>query len=322
MAAAAQATILAGAARDPWLRPETAPAPADNAMTPERVALGRALFFDTRLSAKEALSCASCHNPAFGWSDGRATAVGNDMKILRRSSPTIVNAAFNPLQMWDGRKTTLEDQALGPFGPDEQNLPLDELERRVQSHPGYVHMFERAYPDEGITSTTIAKALASFERTVLSTESPFDRWRGGDEQAVSPAAKRGFELFNGKADCALCHQGFNFTDNGYHNIGLAPQSGVEDLGRYEQRKIAVLKGAFKTPTLRDVAVTAPYMHNGCYRTLEQVIDHYDRGGDDHSNLSENIRPLHLSVDEKQDLLAFLETLTGPPHTVAIPRLPE
>jgi cytochrome c peroxidase len=321
LVAAAQASSVEHITTDPWLRPAVAPAPADNAVTPARVELGRALFFDTRLSAKEALSCASCHNPAFAWTDGRPTAVGNDMKILRRSSPTILNAAFNPLQMWDGRKTTLEDQALGPFGPDEQNLPLDELARRVQSHPGYVQMFKHAYPGEEISSATIAKAIASFERTVLSTESPFDRWREGDEQAISASAKRGFELFNGKADCALCHQGFNFTDNGFHNIGLKAQAGNEDAGRYEQRKVAVLKGAFKTPTLRDVALTAPYMHNGCYDTLEQVVDHYDRGGDDKSNLSENIRPLHLSAQEKQDLVAFLDSLTGAPAPVVVPRLP-
>ena len=162
---------------NPWQRPAVAPAPADNHLTVARVELGRALFFDPRLSAKGAMSCASCHNPALGWSDGLSTAVGHDMKMLGRATPTIVNAAFNPLQMWDGRKASLEEQALGPFGADEQNLPLEELEQRVQSIAGYGPMFAEAYPGEPITRTTIAKAIASFERTVLSEGAPFDRWR-------------------------------------------------------------------------------------------------------------------------------------------------
>jgi cytochrome c peroxidase len=306
---------------DAWLRPPAAPAPADNAVTPERIALGRMLFFDTRLSAKQSISCASCHNPALAWTDGRATAVGHDGKILPRATPTILNAAFNGLQMWDGRKATLEEQALGPFGADEQNLPLEELERRVLSNSGYRALFDRAYPDEGVTRATIAKAIASFERTVLSTESPFDRWCAGDAAAISAAAQRGFELFQGRAQCTLCHQGFNFTDDGFHNVGLAPRGGSEDLGRFNQVPIAAARGAFKTPTLRDVALTAPYMHDGRYATLEEVIDHYDRGGDV-ANSSPNMKPLNLSADQKRDLSEFLRSLTGAEMTVAVPRLPQ
>jgi cytochrome c peroxidase len=305
---------------DIWRRPAAAPAPDDNQLTPARAELGRALFFDPRLSAKGSMSCATCHNPALGWTDGLPKAVGHDMKILRRSTPTIVNAAFNALQMWDGRKSSLEEQALGPFGADEQNLPLEELERRVQSIAGYSALFEDAYPGEPITRTTIAKAIASFERTILSDGAAFDRWLAGDAQAMSQTAQRGFELFVGKANCAVCHQGFNFTDNGFHNIGLQ-QAGAEDPGRFAFRKVASLQGAFKTPTLRDIVLTAPYMHDGSYATLEEVVEHYARGGDAREHLSQNIKPLQLSAAEKQELVEFLRALTSAPRMVAIPPLP-
>jgi cytochrome c peroxidase len=303
-----------------WQRPAAAPAPADNHVTVARVELGRALFFDPRLSAKGSMSCASCHNPALGWSDGLPTAVGHNMKILGRSTPTIVNAAFNPLQMWDGRKGSLEDQALGPFGADEQNLPLEELERRVQSIAGYGPLFAEAYPGEPITRTTIAKAIASFERTVLSEDAPFDQWIAGDKDALSASAARGFDLFVGKANCAACHQGFNFTDNGFHNIGVR-DTGAPDPGRFALKKVAALQGAFKTPTLRDIALTAPYMHNGCYDTLEEVVEHYVRGGDVKDHLSPNVSELQLSAQEKRDLVEFMRSLTSAPRVVALPTLP-
>jgi cytochrome c peroxidase len=323
--AAAMLTLIAvaetgAATSNPWQRPAAAPAPADNHLTVARAELGRALFFDPRLSAKGSMSCASCHNPALGWSDGLPTAVGHNMKVLGRSTPTIVNAAFNPLQMWDGRKASLEEQALGPFGADEQNLPLEVLEQRVQSIAGYGPMFAAAYPGEPITRTTIAKAIASFERTVLSDDAPFDQWVAGDLDALSPAARRGFDLFVGKANCAACHQGFNFTDNGFHNIGVR-DSGAPDPGRFAFRKVASLQGAFKTPTLRDIALTAPYMHNGCYDTLEEVIEHYVRGGDVQDHLSPNMRQLELSTQEKSDLVEFMRSLTSAPRVVSIPPLP-
>lgn len=312
-----------GVTVDAWQRPHSVPVPADNQVTPVRIELGRTLFFDPRLSAKGMLSCASCHNPALGWADGRPTAVGHDMKILGRATPTIVNAAFNPLQMWDGRKASLEDQALGPFeSVDEQNLPLEELESRVRAIPGYATLFARAYPDEPISRVTIAKAIASFERTILSEDAPFDRWRAGNRGALSPAAQRGFALFTGKANCALCHQGFNFTDNGFHNIGLNEPGAAADPGRFAHKKVAVLKGAFKTPTLRDVAMTSPYMHNGMYTTLEQVVAHYDRGGDTKDNLDANMKPLGLSAEEQNDLVEFMRSLTSAPRVVVIPHLPQ
>jgi cytochrome c peroxidase len=305
-----------------WVIPRHPPVPADNVPNPDRIELGRLLFFDPRLSAKGTLSCASCHNPALGWTDGLQRAFGNDMKPLARATPTLVNVAFNKTHMWDGRKLSLEEQALGPLlSPDEQNLTGETLTARVSGIDGYAPLFERAYPGEPIGPATVAKAIASFERTLLSADSPFDRWQLGDAHAVSEPAKRGFALFTGKAQCTLCHQAPNFTDDGFHNIGLKGNGEGEDVGRYAHKKVAALKGAFKTPTLRDIDATAPYMHNGLYRTLEEVVDHYDRGGDVRSNLSANIRPLGLAPGEKADLVAFMKSLTGSLPQVPLPQLP-
>ena len=307
---------------DPWLRPAAAPAPDDNLPNASRIQLGEMLFWDPRLSRKGSMSCASCHNPALGWSDGLPTAVGFDMQILGRATPTILNTAFNTIQMWDGRKANLEDQALGPIAAGgEMNLPLGEMVTRLQNIPGYAPEFEKAYPGQGISEVTVARAIASFERTVLSTESPFDRWRKGDQKAMSASAKHGFELFTGKANCAVCHQGFNFTDNGFHNIGVKDPGAEPDVGRFAQRKVKSMQGAFKTPTLRDVALTAPYMRNGMYKTLTEVVEHYNRGGDVKENLDINMAPLNLTHEECQDIVAFMESLTGAPRLVSVPVLP-
>jgi cytochrome c peroxidase len=318
--------VLVGAAvareSDPWLRPDAAPAPDDNLPTASRVKLGEMLFWDPRLSRKGSMSCASCHNPALGWSDGLPTAVGFDMQILGRATPTIINTAFNTIQMWDGRKANLEEQALGPIAAGgEMNLPLDEMVTRLQAIPGYQPEFDKAYPGEAISEVTVARAIASFERTVLSTESPFDRWRKGDDKAISTNAKHGFELFTGKANCAICHQGYNFTDNGFHNIGVKDSGETPDVGRFAQRKVKSMQGAFKTPTLRDVALTAPYMRNGAYKTLTEVVEHYNRGGDVKDNLDINMVALNLTHEECQDIVAFMETLTGAQRVVNVPALP-
>jgi cytochrome c peroxidase len=300
--------------------PKVVPEPADNKTSPARVQLGKMLFFDPRLSGSNWISCATCHNPALGWSDGLPTALGNGMKALPRSTPSIVNAAFDPLLMWDGRFHSLEEQAMGPMqAPGEMNGSMDDILAKLKSIPGYVQAFDRAYPDEGITKTTVAKAVASFERTIISRRSPFDAWVDGNKSAISASAKRGFDLFVGKANCAACHSGPNFTDDGFHNIGIKENS---DDGRYTQVRIKVNKGAFKTPTLRDVALISPYMHNGEYRTLEEVIDHYDRGGDDKTNLDPNIKPLGLTEQGKKDLVEFLRTLSGQETAITLPRLPK
>jgi cytochrome c peroxidase len=306
---------------DPWLRPAVAPAPADNQPNLARIQLGELLFWDPRLSKKGSMSCASCHNPALGWADGLPTAVGFDMQKLGRATPTILNTAFNTIQMWDGRKADLEDQALGPIAAEgEMNLPLPEMVARLKAIPGYTAHFEKAYPGQGISEVTVARAIASFERTVLSTESPFDRWRKGDERALRPEAKRGFQLFTGKAKCSACHMGYNFTDNGFHNIGLK-DDGEADVGRYAHRRVKAMKGAFKTPTLRDIALTAPYMRNGIYTTLTEVVEHYNRGGDVKENLDINMEPLDLSAAEVAEVVAFMESLTGAPRLVNVPVLP-
>jgi cytochrome c peroxidase len=302
-----------------WLRPNAVPEPANNATTPLRVELGRNLFFDPRLSGSNWISCANCHNPALGWSDGLPTAVGNNMKILGRATPSLINTAYNKIQMWDGRFRTLEEQALGPIAAEgEMDQNLDEVVAELGAIPGYVSMFEAAYPGEGITKTTLAKAIAAYERTIVSSDAPFDRWLKGDERAVEASAKRGFEIFKSKGRCDLCHGGFNFTDDSFHNIGLR---GSTDPGRYAKVPIRASKGAFKTPTLRNIALTAPYMHDGRYATLEEVVDHYDRGGDNVENLDEQMQKLSLTAQDKKDLVSFMHALTSPPQLVAIPQLP-
>lgn len=221
--------------------------------------------------------------------------------------------------MWDGRKRSLEHQATGPIEADaEMNQPMPELLTELKKIPGYVAMFDAAYPGEGITQDTIARAIASFERTVVASDAPFDRWVNGDKNAMSKAAVRGFKVFDGKGNCTACHQGWNFVDDGFHNIGLAE---TDDVGRYAFVKVNVLKGAFKTPTLRNVALTAPYMHNGAYATLEEVVEHYNEGGKVKDNLSPNMKPLHLTSREKQDLVEFLKALTSPEENITVPRLP-
>jgi cytochrome c peroxidase len=299
--------------------PNFVPNPPENQMTPERIELGKMLFFDPRLSGSGSVSCATCHNPALGWSDGLPTAVGGSKTPLSRHTPTIINSAFNSLQMWDGRFGSLEEQIWGPLlSSGEMNVSKEEVIARLQSISGYREAFAKAYPREGITPFTFGSAIASFERSLISRDSAFDKWQAGDGAAVSEAAKRGFQLFEGKANCAACHQGPNFSDQGFHNIGIANN---RDEGRFAIVPIKILHGAFKTPSLRDVALRAPYMHNGSYRTLEEVVDHYDRGGDDRSNLDPNMKPLNLWPQEKHDLVEFMKCLTGKQEPVTVPELP-
>jgi cytochrome c peroxidase len=305
-----------------YARPLAPPAPADNAPSVERVDLGRMLFFDPRLSGSGWISCATCHNPALAWADGLPTALGDGMKKLKRHTPTILNAAYNKLQMWDGRFASLEEQALGPIGSrDEMNMDMPVLVNRLKGIEGYMPLFERAYPGEGVNEKTIAKAIATFERTLVTSDSDFDRWQRGDAAALSASARRGFALFETKANCVACHQGHNFTDDGFHNIGARRADGFDDPGRFAKVPVKVMQGAHKTPSLRDVALTAPYMHNGSYGTLKEVVELYSRGGDETGNLDPNIKPLHLSAREVDDLVEFLKALTGRTTPVSIPQLP-
>jgi cytochrome c peroxidase len=321
--AASIPTVPAPLAQDAGWRLPAVPTPLENASSGPRVELGKALFFDPRLSGNGATSCATCHNPSLGWSDGLKTAVGAGGKTLSRATPTIVNTAFNTQFMWDGRNKSLEDQALGPMkASDEMATDFTTLFERLRSMPGYVAKFDAAYPREGITEETIAKALATFERTVVSNDSDFDRWLAGDTKALSPAQWRGFRVFAdpAKGNCASCHAAPNFTDNGFHNIGLKAGS-QPDAGRFNIRAVASMKGAFKTPTLRDIELTAPYFRDGSAATLRDVVEHYVRGGDDRSNISAEMKPLQLSEQEKEDLVAFLKSLTGRHSAFVVPQLP-
>jgi len=303
-----------------FVRPQGIPHPADNAGSGARIELGRTLFFDPRLSASGTVSCGTCHNPAFDWGDGLALGVGHGMKQLERRTPTILNLAWGEAFFWDGRATSLEEQALGPIqAQGEMNMPLEKLVEKLGSIAEYAPLFEAAYPGESISARTVAKALAAFERTVVSGEAPFDRWVEGDEHALDAAALRGFDLFTGKAQCATCHQGWRFTDDSFYDIGIEGN----DLGRGALLPdVEVTRHAFKTPTLRNVDRRAPYMHNGSEPDLEAVIALYDRGGRvKRPSLSPEIKPLGLSDDEKHDLLAFLRTLTSSTPPAALPMMP-
>lgn len=302
--------------------------PDDNPMTPEKAALGWQLYYDARLSRDGSVSCASCHRPDAGFADPRRVSEGVDYKVGTRNSPTVINAALNASQFWDGRAASLEEQCLGPIqNPVEMASSLDLVVDTVSAIPGYRRQFRDVFGSEEVTADRIAKAVASFERVVLSGNAPFDRWLHGDEDdAMSESAIRGQELFRGKAGCSQCHLGNNFTDAAfdlYHNLGVGMDAEEPDPGRYEVTGAEKDRGAFKTPTLRNVTETAPYMHDGSVATLEEVIELYDRGGEPNPWLSPKIRPLGLTDQEKADLLAFMEALTGevPEWTRRVPPLP-
>jgi cytochrome c peroxidase len=301
-------------------RPATIPFPTDNTYSPERVRLGKALFFEPRLSGSHWISCATCHNPALSWGDGLPRGIGHGMGTLGRRTPTILNVAFGDLMFWDGRADSLEAQALGPIkSKGEMNQDLDGMIMTLQAIPGYARLFEAAYPGEGISTKTVAKAIATFERTIISGPAPFDRWVNGDVTAVSESTKRGFFLFNGQAACVKCHTGWNFTDDAFHDIGVNDA----DIGRAKiMPKLRSMQHAFKTPTLRNTDRRAPYLHNGSEQTLADVIEFYDRGGDaKRASLAPEIVPLHLTSRDKRDLVAFLKTLTGEDTPLELPVLP-
>jgi cytochrome c peroxidase len=319
MSAAATAAERPTALAD-FQRPTAIPAPRKNPITPQKIALGQKLFFDPRLSGSGAISCATCHNPGLAWGDGLPRGIGHMGTQLGRRSPTILDVAYGEPYFWDGRAATLEEQAKGPLASKaEMNMQAESAIGRIASMPGYQEGFTQAFPGQAISLDTIAAAIATYERTVVSAEAPFDRWVKGDEASVSESAKRGFVLFSGKANCAICHAGWRMTDDGFHDIGLTDA----DRGRAAIAPgIEQLEHAFKTPTLRDVNRRAPYMHDGSMPTLAAVIDHYDAGFVRRSSLDTQMRPLGLSPQEKADLLAFLDTLTGTATPATIPVLPQ
>lgn len=309
---------LDAAQRAAWKRPDTIPFPAGNPYTPEKAALGKMLFFDTRLSRDKNLSCASCHNPSFGWEVPFARAIGAGGKPLGRHVPTALNHAWGKNYFWDGRAANLEVQAKGPIeAPGEMDLPMVTALSRLKAVQGYVAAFAKAFPKEGLTEVTLLKAVATFERTLVTGDTPFDRWVRGDAKALSAQARRGFALFTGKAGCSECHSGWNFTDDKFHDIGLP----TADKGRQEVTGVAADAHAFKTPGLREIAARAPYMHHGEVATLEAVIVHYVNGGAKRPSLSPLMQPLALQAQDIQDLVAFLRSLSSPQATLAMPNLP-
>lgn len=320
--------------------------PADNPPTTAKLELGTKLYFDTRISTDGSVACASCHHPAHGFTDprGTPTSAGVGGALGTRNAPTVINAAFLASQFWDGREPTLEAQAVQPL--------INRIEHGFPDHPSVVKhiealgdygpLFAAAFGSEEITIERVGQAIATFERTIISFDAPIDRFLAGDEKAISDSAKRGWELFNGKARCNTCHGRIDvlplFTDDLFHNIGVGVQridfdsvarkaaAAVEagesidalaigdaeasELGRFLVTQEPKDMGAFKTPPLRNVEITAPYMHDGSEATLEAVIDFYDRGGNNNPYLDGGMRPLKLTDQEKADLVALMKTFTS------------
>jgi cytochrome c peroxidase len=303
--------------------PTSRPTGSTNLNDAAKIALGKQLYFDGRLSKNGAIACAFCHNPGTGWSDPRQTSIGIGGGLGGRQAPTILNTGFNPLQFWDGRARSLEEQALGPIqNPIEMGETHENVVRKLKGIKGYQQQF-RVIFSTNLNLQGIAEAIAAFERTVISTNSAFDKYVMGDSKAMDEAAVRGMTLFKGKARCILCHNGPNFTDNQFHNLGV-PQIGPmkEDLRRYYVTKVEKDKGAFKTPTLRSITETAPYMHDGVFKTLGEVLDFLNNGGVANPNLSPLIKAVNLTPEEKMDLIAFLKALTGESIKFDLPKLPK
>lgn len=324
--------------------------PVDNPLTPAKVALGKQLYFDPRLSKDNTVSCASCHHPDMGWGDGSPVSKGIAGQMGGRSAPTILNRILAPVQFWDGRAASLEEQALGPIAnPVEMGFTAKEAAARLNRIEGYRIQFEAVFGGEA-TPGRIAQAIAAFERTVVGGASPYDfhiaakyfHEMGWDEEDETPeekaereailalerehplsaSARRGMALFFDKAECSLCHVGENFSDELYYNIGIGFPSEAPDVGREGHTGNEKERGAFRTPTLRNIAETAPYMHDGSLRTLREVVEHYNKGGSPNPWQSDRIRPLKLTSEEIDDLVRFMEEgLQGTVVRVQPPRLP-
>ena len=284
--------------------------------TPERVRLGRWFFYDKRLSADATISCATCHQPQHAFSELRPVSTGIKGLQGSRKAPSLVNLAwvFSPHFFWDGRANSLEAQALVPIAnPVEMGNTHEALVQTLERVPGYRKYFKAAFGTDEITKERIAKAIADFERTRMSGDSPWDRWKNGESGAVSEEAKRGTELFFGKAECNQCHLGQSFTDSKFHNLGIGwnpGKSSFSDQGRYLVTGNQADLGAFKTPTLRDVRTHPPYMHDGSLATLREVVMHYNQGGIVNPTLSPKISPLGLTESEVIALVRFMEALSG------------
>jgi cytochrome c peroxidase len=301
------------------------PTPSDNPPTAETIALGRVLFYDTRLSKDNKLSCASCHNPDFYFSDGQRLSLGVEGKFGLRNAPTVLNAAYLSTQFWDGRASSLEQQAASPMAnPLEMNQPHEVSVSKIAKDPSYKPLFRNAFGSDDVTIGRIEKALASFERTLLSGNSAFDRYKyGGDKTALTPAQIRGLAVFMDphRGNCVICHaiddRSGLFTNGTFHNTGEGVDGSGEftDVGRFSETKVAKDMGSFKTPTLRNVAKTAPYMHDGSLKTLKEVVDFYAGGGNSNPYLASDMKKIKLTGQDRLDLVDFMESLTGdmPPN---------
>jgi cytochrome c peroxidase len=288
-------------------------APPHNPVTREKAQLGRRLFFDRKLSADNSLACADCHRPERAFSDERRVAVGVLGRRGHRNVPAILNRTYGRAFFWDGRVTTLEEQVLLPIRhPKEMGADLPTLIQRLRADATYQTQFEEIFgrpPDAG----SLSHALATYVRTLFSGASGYDRYEAGETRALSPLAQRGLRLFRGRARCTRCHSGSNFTDEDFHNTGVSWGRQPHDPGRFVVTGLSEDTGSFKTPTLREVEHTAPYMHDGSLATLEDVIEFYDRGGNANPYRDRDLRRLSLTADEKGALLAFLKSLSGQIH---------
>jgi cytochrome c peroxidase len=332
--------------------------PKDNPITRAKIELGRQLFFDTRLSQDGTISCASCHHPEDAY--GRNTQFGEGIRgqLGGRNSPIAFNRILSTAQFWDGRAASLEEQAKGPIAnPIEMGHTHEAAIAGLKKVEGYRLQFDKIFPGKGLSIDTAAQAIATFERVLVTGTSPADYYeplmnfektfrdelkdlaefkkedldsykqywklkRASDAHPISASAVRGRELFFGKANCTACHAGANFTDEKYHNIGIGMDKATPDLGRFDQTKVEKDKGAFKTPTVRNAAQTGPYMHDGSLKTLEEVVEWYDKGGHPNPYLSDKMKKLGLTAQEKEDLVAYMKALQGALPLVRDDRLPK
>jgi len=307
------------ALRESFQRPETIEFPEHAPYSPQIATLGKMLFFDPRLSGAQNMSCSSCHNPSFGWETPVDKAIGALNVALDRHAPTVLNLADASMFYWDGRANSLEEQAMGPIThPKEMAASFPELVKRLNQIEGYRHWFNELFPGEGVSKENILTSIATFERTIQSGWAPFDQWVEGEESAISDSAKRGLLMFAGKGACTNCHTGWNFTDHQLHDVGLLN----DDIGNaaISSQNLNSIH-AFKTPGLRNIAIRAPYMHNGSVPDLISVIEHYSSGGLDRPLKSPLMPDEAFTEQEKKDLISFLETLTEPNPNIEAPALP-
>ena len=285
-------------------------APPDNPVTPEKAALGRRLFEDTRLSVDQSRACSDCHQAERAFSDGKRVAVGVRDQEGTRNAPAILNRTYGRTFFWDGRAATLEEQVLQPIQhPQEMGADLPTVVQRLRADTAYQRQFAEAFghpPDV----RSLSFALATYVRTILSGASDYDRYEAGEPTALTPKAQLGLRLFRGRARCSRCHSGSNLTDEDFHNTGVSWGHRPYDAGRAVVTGVPEDTGKFKTPTLREIERTAPYMHDGSIATLEEVVDFYDRGGNDNPFRDQELRPLKMTEEEKTALVAFLESLSG------------